>query len=262
MIASDIFTDEFFCELSITERLLWIGIIAQCADDQGRLQDKPHLINSRVFPDDGFPISIINKGLNKFYQSGKITRYEIGDKCLIQILKWWVYQTPAWASPSKYPAPDKWIDRIKCHTSGNKILSENWEKIGGYVAGYVPPIHSGIEDGDVNGDGDGDGKADAIPEQDLFTIYQNEIGNLTPFIADGLKDWEREYPKEWFAPAIKDAIEHGARNFKYVDTILRRWKVQGFKSNSKPEKKTELSQFEKNKLVAEEFIQEVQNGEV
>jgi hypothetical protein len=29
-----------------------------------------------------------------------------------------------------------------------------------------------------------------------------------------------------------------------------------------PEKKTELSQFEKNKLVAEEFIQEVQNGEV
>lgn len=153
MIASNIFTDEFFCELSITERLLWIGLIAQCADDQGRLQDKPNLINSRIFPDDGLPIETINNGLDKFATSKKIIRYSIGNKNLIQITKWWTYQTPSWAAASIYPHPPNWTDRVKVHVAGNKVLTENWETTGGYLTSLptsVPTplptdVHTGIK---------------------------------------------------------------------------------------------------------------------
>jgi len=169
MIASDIFNDEFFCELSQTERLLWIGIIAQCADDQGRLQDKPHMINSRIFPDDNLPTEIIMAGLDKFSKTGKIVRYEIGDKRLIQIIKWWIYQTPGWASPSKYPAPDKWVDRVKVHVSGSvKVITRNWNMSGGFqdsdnqVTNVVGNIDEcTLNDCDVKGDDDVKGEIES-----------------------------------------------------------------------------------------------------
>lgn len=99
------------------------------------------------------------------------------------------------------------------------------------------------------------------PLPDAYTTYENNIGSITSFIADGIDNWLKIYPENWIPAAIEEAVKNNARNFKYCDAILKRWAVDGFKSDKKP-KKQELSQFEKNKLVAEEFIQEVQNGEI
>ncbi len=240
MIASDIFEDEFFCELSHIERLLWIGIIAQCADDQGRLQDRPKMIKSRVFPNDEISVSEIERGLESFAKNGKITRYEGDGKKLIQIIKWWVYQTPAWASPSKYPPPDNWVDRTKYHAAGNEVKSENWKSAGGYVVDYVvdyvanaidesAQLHSGIEDGDVNGEGNGNYEGEsnnpAATAINIFQLFEDEIGSLTPLINDTLQDWEKEYSPEWVADAIKEAVLHNARNQKYIDKILKNRKA-------------------------------------
>ena len=41
MINGNMWEDIFFLGLSIFERLLWIGLLTTCADDQGRLQDHP-----------------------------------------------------------------------------------------------------------------------------------------------------------------------------------------------------------------------------
>lgn len=239
MIASDIFEDEFFCELSHIERLLWIGIIAQCADDQGRLQDRPKMINSRVFPNDEISVSEIEKGLELFAKKGKITRYEGDGKKLIQINKWWVYQTPAWAAPSKFQAPDNWVDRIKIHVTGNKVRNENWDKPGGYIYLYEEvyvqpvsyPISYPIEDVNVNVNDDGnyedegDGHNPAATAINIFQLFEDEIGSLTPLISDTLQDWEKEYSPEWVADAIKEAVLHNARNQKYIDKILKNRKA-------------------------------------
>ena len=140
MIASDIFNDEFFCELTQTERLLWIGIIVLCADDQGRLQDKTNYINSMIFTDDNLPPEIIESGLKKFTDTKKIYRYTADGKKMIQIIKWWTYQTPTWAMPSKYPSPVGWIDRIKAHVAGSvKSYTINWDSKGGWN-GNINPI--------------------------------------------------------------------------------------------------------------------------
>ncbi len=153
MISSDLFEDDFIGQLNYFERLLWIGLITAVADDQGRMMDNPALIRTRVFLYDTVDDVTVERALSKIAAEGKIVRYVAGNKHLVQIVNWWKYQTPSWASPSKFPAPEGWMDRTKYHTAGNKVASLNWDKTGGYAEGYVgdyvPMVDRPIEDGDV-----------------------------------------------------------------------------------------------------------------
>jgi len=71
----------------------------------------------------------------------------------------------------------------------------------------------------------------------IFKLYESEIGALTRSISDSLSEAEKEYPYEWFELAFSTAARNNARSWAYVETILKRWKVQGFKSNNKPKPK-------------------------
>jgi DnaD/phage-associated family protein len=70
----------------------------------------------------------------------------------------------------------------------------------------------------------------------IFTAYQNNIGMVTPMIADSLKDLETEYPPEWIVEAIQIAVENNARRLKYISAILDRWKREGKDEGKKPGK--------------------------
>jgi DNA replication protein len=67
--------------------------------------------------------------------------------------------------------------------------------------------------------------AEAMP--DIFTLYEQNIGMLTPLIADELRDAEKLYPPEWISDAIKEAVLHNKRNIKYINKILENWSVEG-----------------------------------
>lgn len=140
MIASDIWRDEFISELTYFERLLWIGLITTCADDQGRLQNKPRLIRADVFPLDEVDHVDIFTAIQDFQKAGRILLYEADGKDLVQILNWWTYQTPSWATASKYPAPEGWTDRVKIH-KGASVFTLNWDKPGGFVDKPDLPKH-------------------------------------------------------------------------------------------------------------------------
>jgi DnaD/phage-associated family protein len=60
-----------------------------------------------------------------------------------------------------------------------------------------------------------------------FKLYEENIGPLTPLIADTLKDAEKTYSPEWLAEAIELAVKQNARKWNYVEAILRRWKEEG-----------------------------------
>lgn len=232
MISSDIFEDEFIGRLDYFGRLLWIGLISSVADDQGRMIDNPALIRSRVFLyDNDIHDEQVENLVSTLHQAGKIVRYVVGNKQLIQIVKWWKYQTPAWAMPSKYPAPIGWQDRAKYHTTGNKVIVLDWDKEGGYIANYIPPVHSLIEDGDGDGEGEGEGNEIPLPPN-VFELYENEIGSLSKVISDKLTIIEQDYPNTWIVEAITEASTHNARNLAYVEAILKRRKADGGKGKS------------------------------
>jgi len=67
-------------------------------------------------------------------------------------------------------------------------------------------------------------------QPDIFTLYEQNIGMLTPMIAEELRDAERLYPETWIKDAIKEAVSLNKRNWRYIAKILENWSTQG-KSN-------------------------------
>jgi DnaD/phage-associated family protein len=57
--------------------------------------------------------------------------------------------------------------------------------------------------------------------------YEQEIGALSPAVADALQRALEEYPAPWIADAIRLAAERNARSWRYVAGILRRWQAEG-----------------------------------
>jgi DNA replication protein len=61
----------------------------------------------------------------------------------------------------------------------------------------------------------------------IFKLYEENVGPLTPLIADALRDAEETYPPEWLNEAIEIAVKNNKRNLRYVEAILKRWKEEG-----------------------------------
>jgi DnaD/phage-associated family protein len=65
-------------------------------------------------------------------------------------------------------------------------------------------------------------------------LYEQNIGVLTPLIANAITDAEQTYPMQWIADAITLSVTNNKRNWKYVEAILKRWKADGKDDGSKP----------------------------
>jgi DNA replication protein len=61
----------------------------------------------------------------------------------------------------------------------------------------------------------------------LFKLYEQNIGPLTPLIADALKDAEVTYAPEWVSEAIEISAKNNKRSIRYIEAVLRRWKDEG-----------------------------------
>jgi DnaD/phage-associated family protein len=61
----------------------------------------------------------------------------------------------------------------------------------------------------------------------IFALYENNIGLLTPLIADELKEAEKSYPSDWIEDAFSEAVELNRRSWRYIARILERWEREG-----------------------------------
>jgi len=66
-----------------------------------------------------------------------------------------------------------------------------------------------------------------LEHPNIFRLYEENIGPLTPLIADALKDAETLYSEAWIADTIELAVKNNKRNWKYCEAILKRWKAEG-----------------------------------
>jgi len=62
---------------------------------------------------------------------------------------------------------------------------------------------------------------------DIFSLYEQNIGMLTPMIAEELREAEKLYPANWIKDAIKEAVALNKRNWRYIAAILERWSAEG-----------------------------------
>ncbi len=69
----------------------------------------------------------------------------------------------------------------------------------------------------------------AVPldQPNIFTIYEENIGMVTPLVADELREAEQAYPWPWIEDAFREAVDRNKRSWRYISRILERWATEG-----------------------------------
>jgi DnaD/phage-associated family protein len=65
-------------------------------------------------------------------------------------------------------------------------------------------------------------------QPNIFSLFEENIGPITPLLAESLQDAEKEYPAKWIEEAFRIAVENNVRTWRYVEAILRRWQERGY----------------------------------
>jgi len=78
-----------------------------------------------------------------------------------------------------------------------------------------------------------------IQHPNAFELFQANIGELKPLVADSLKDALQTYPAGWVEDAIGVAATSGGRSWGYIQGILNRWDKEG--RNDKASNRTSAS---------------------
>jgi DNA replication protein len=82
---------------------------------------------------------------------------------------------------------------------------------------------------------------------EIFILYEENIGPLTPLIANALKDAEQEYSKEWLEEAIRIAVANNVRKWRYVQAILTNWKEEDRNGRDQRHAEEDYKQYTKGK---------------
>ncbi|MBI9051500.1 MAG: DnaD domain protein [Anaerolineaceae bacterium] len=66
-----------------------------------------------------------------------------------------------------------------------------------------------------------------INKPNIFKLYEDHIGAITPMMAEFLQDAEEQYSVEWIRDAFEIAVAKNARNWRYIEAILKSWQEKG-----------------------------------
>jgi|TARA_B100001750_G_scaffold248304_1_gene278181 DnaD/phage-associated family protein len=61
----------------------------------------------------------------------------------------------------------------------------------------------------------------------IFKIYEENIGLVTPLVAESLAEAEKRYSSQWIVEAFKLATTRNKRSWAYISRILERWFIEG-----------------------------------
>ena len=61
----------------------------------------------------------------------------------------------------------------------------------------------------------------------IYELYEQNIGLLTPLLAEELSEAAESYPAPWVEDAFREAVAQNKRNWRYVRKILETWASQG-----------------------------------
>ena len=67
----------------------------------------------------------------------------------------------------------------------------------------------------------------SVERPNVFEMYEQNIGMMSPMIADALLEAEEMYPEEWIEDAIEEAVVQNKRSWRYISRILERWELEG-----------------------------------
>lgn len=80
------------------------------------------------------------------------------------------------------------------------------------------------------------------PRPGIYDLYEQNIGLITPLIAEELQRAEEEFPADWIEDAFREAVSYNRRNWRYVRRILENWATDGRGQDGKGRRHTKTSE--------------------
>lgn len=107
------------------------------------------------------------------------------------------------------PAEEAWQRWLFVNCRQGRTQYDRWRE-GGLALPSATPAAEGVEG-----------------RPNIFALYEDNIGLLTPMMADELRDAVATYPETWIEDAIRLAVTNNARRWSYVRRVLERWGRDG-----------------------------------
>lgn len=92
----------------------------------------------------------------------------------------------------------------------------------------------------------------------IFRLYEENIGPLTPLLAETLGEAEDTYPADWIEDAVRIAVQNNKRTWRYVAAILDRWQREGrYGKQEKPQDRSDTPEARRKYVEGDysEFIE-------
>jgi DnaD/phage-associated family protein len=101
----------------------------------------------------------------------------------------------------------------------------------------------------------------AIPDEarlkvnrpNIFVLYEQNIGMMTPLIADQLRDMEKSYPPDWIDEAFVLAVASNKRKLRYIQAILKRWETEGKDERAVTQSGRDTEEERRRKYIPDEY---------
>jgi len=95
-----------------------------------------------------------------------------------------------------------------------------------------------------------------VHNDEILNYYSDNIHILTPNLISEIQSYIVDTPKDWLIQAMNEAVRNNKKNWAYIETILKAWKLKGSvdkvkkKELSYTERKAAAVKYEKEKLNA------------
>jgi DnaD/phage-associated family protein len=247
-IHTQIWRDNWFLDLEPDEKLLFIYLFS---NDNSNLAGLYELHERIVALETGLDIKRINEIVSKLEGDGKIF-YRDGVVWIVNMQK---YHSNAGEKVRRSIGiiidgiPDCEVKQKYCIYNGieaENTLSEKKDTLS-EKKDTLSKIKNTLSYSKSNSKSNSNTKSIEQAEEKVFsaagsensemgkiaTLYEAEIGLITSSIRDELALAVEEYPPDWIVEALHESARQNKRSWKYTEAILKRWKVDGFKTNNK-----------------------------
>lgn len=92
-----------------------------------------------------------------------------------------------------------------------------------------------------------------VDRPNIFVLYEQNIGALTPLIADQLRDMEKQYAPNWIHDAFEIAISRNKRHLRYIQNILKRWETEGRDGDRYEESGRDTEEHRRRDYIPDEY---------
>jgi DNA replication protein len=207
-------------ELKVTLHLFWLLAQKQgnprCASDRELLADAVLLHSLKRRGDPRPAEERILQGLEHAVARGTILRIHLKlvsvETASTEIIGWYFFNTARSRKVVAELQGGEMVPVRMLDVKGEQVEQENEVPVS--VGRQMPS--RGYENAHV-----------MVERPNIFVLYEQNIGLLSPLIADELKDAADQYPAEWIEAAFREAVQHNKRKWSYIRAILRRWETEG-----------------------------------